>query len=108
MLRDQPFYQPKEGTYMKLLVFLGKSGQSHHAHQLFQERCEPTPELYTALLATDYRNNLIEDTFSTFNQMKTFPCCQPDVFTYSTLIKACVDTSRFDLVESLYGEWMSG
>ncbi|XP_022761296.1 pentatricopeptide repeat-containing protein At3g06430, chloroplastic [Durio zibethinus] len=108
MLRDQPFYQPKEGTYMKLLVLLGKSGQPHHAAQLFhemvEEGCEPTSELYTALLAAYCRNNLIDDAFSTLNQMKTLPCCQPDVFTYSTLIKACVDASRFDLVESLYGE----
>ncbi|KAK6254295.1 hypothetical protein SCA6_015600 [Theobroma cacao] len=108
MLRDQPFYQPKEGTYMKLLVLLGKSGQPHRARQLFhdmvQEGCEPTPELFTALLAAYCRNNLIDDAFATLNQMKTLPCCQPDVFTYSTLIKACVDASRFDLVESLYGE----
>lgn len=108
MLREQPFYQPKEGTYMKLLVLLGKSGQPHHARQLFdemvEEGCEPTPELYTALLAAYCRNNLIDDAFSTLNQMKTLPRCQPDVFTYSTLIKACVDASRFDLVESLYEE----
>ncbi|XP_021290810.1 pentatricopeptide repeat-containing protein At3g06430, chloroplastic [Herrania umbratica] len=108
MLRDQPFYQPKEGTYMKLLVLLGKSGQPHRARQLFhemvQEGCEPTPELYTALLGAYCRNNLIDDAFATLNQMKTLPCCQPDVFTYSTIIKACVDASRFDLVESLYGD----
>ncbi|XWS08430.1 hypothetical protein CRYUN_Cryun40dG0001900 [Craigia yunnanensis] len=108
MLRDQPFYQPKEGTYMKLLVLLGKSGQPHRASQLFQEMvqegCELTTELYTALLAAYCRNNLIDDAFSVLNQMKTLPRCQPDVFTYSTLIKACVDASRFDLVESLYGE----
>jgi hypothetical protein len=35
MLKEQPFYQPKEGTYMKLLVLLGKSGQPHRASQLF-------------------------------------------------------------------------
>ncbi|XVE65467.1 hypothetical protein DITRI_Ditri08aG0002100 [Diplodiscus trichospermus] len=108
MLKEQPFYQPKEGTYMKLLVLLGKAGQPHRAHQLFQEMieegCEPTSELYTALLAAYCRNNLIDDAFSTLNQMKTLPRCQPDVFSYSTLIKACVDASRFDLVESLYEE----
>ena len=43
--RDQPFYQPKEGTYMKLLVLRGKSGQPHRAHQHFQERCEQVEEL---------------------------------------------------------------
>ncbi|KAE8717808.1 Pentatricopeptide repeat-containing protein [Hibiscus syriacus] len=108
MLREQPFYQPKEGTYMKLLVLLGKSGQPYRARQLFdemiEEGCEPTPELYTALLAAYCRNDLVDEAFSTLDRMKTLPTCQPDVFTYSTLIKACVDASRFDLVESLYGE----
>lgn len=108
MLREQPFYQPKEGTYMKLLVLLGKSGQPHRAHQLFdtmvEEGCEPTSELYTALLASYCRSNLIDEAFSILNKMKTLPRCQPDVFTYSTLLKVCVDVSRFELVESLYKE----
>lgn len=108
MLREQPFYQPKEGTYVKLLVLLGKSGQPHRARQLFdemiEEGLEPTLELYTSLLAAFCRNNLLDDAFSILIQMKALPHCQPDVFTYSTLIKACVDASRFDLVESLYAE----
>ncbi|GKU96114.1 hypothetical protein SLEP1_g9383 [Rubroshorea leprosula] len=108
MLREQPFYQPKEGTYMKLLVLLGKSGQPRRAHQLFdemvEEGCEPTPELYTALLAAYCRSDLIDEAFSILDKMKMLPLCQPDVFTYSTLLKACVDASRFDLVESLYEE----
>ncbi|KAG7021088.1 Pentatricopeptide repeat-containing protein, chloroplastic, partial [Cucurbita argyrosperma subsp. argyrosperma] len=108
MLREQPFYEPKEGTYMKLIVLLGKSGQPHRARQIFdimvEERCEATSELYTALIAAYCRNNLIDDAFSTLNLMKTLPGCQPDVYTYSTLIKACVDDSRFELVESVYEE----
>ncbi|XP_010546934.1 PREDICTED: pentatricopeptide repeat-containing protein At3g06430, chloroplastic [Tarenaya hassleriana] len=108
MLREQPFYQPKEGTYMKLLVLLGKSGQPVRARKLFdemlEEGLEPTAELYTAFLAAYCRNNLIEEAFSILNEMKTLPRCQPDVFTYSTLLKACVDASRFDLVDSLYVE----
>ncbi|XP_028067997.1 pentatricopeptide repeat-containing protein At3g06430, chloroplastic [Camellia sinensis] len=106
MLKEQPFYQPKEGTYMKLLVLLGKSGQPKHAHQLFdtmlEEGLEPTSELYTALLAAYCRSNLINKAFSILDQMKTLPLCQPDVYTYSILLKACVDASRFELVESLY------
>lgn len=93
---------------MKLLVLLGKSGQPHRARQLFdtmvEEGCDPTPELYTALIAAYCRSNIIEEAFSIFNLMKTLPSCQPDVFTYSTLIKACVDASQFELVESLYEE----
>ncbi|XP_028783234.1 pentatricopeptide repeat-containing protein At3g06430, chloroplastic-like [Neltuma alba] len=108
MLREQPFYQPKEGTYMKLIVLLGRCGQPQRAHQLFntmvEEGCQPTSELYTALLAAYCRNNLIDEAFLTLNEMKKLPLCQPDVFTYSTLIKACVDVLKFDLVESLYEE----
>ncbi|KAK4796914.1 hypothetical protein SAY86_029240 [Trapa natans] len=108
MLREQPFYYPKEGTYIKLLVLLGRSGQPVRARQIFdqmlEEGCGPTPELYTALLAAYCRNNLIEEAFSVLNQMKVLPNSQPDVFTYSTLIKVCIDSARFDLVESLYEE----
>lgn len=106
MLKEQPFYQPKAGTYMKLIVLLGRSGQPQHARNLFnmmiEEGLEPTAELYTALLAAYCRSNIIDEAFKILDQMKTLPLCQPDVYTYSILIKACVDASRFDLVESLY------
>ncbi|KAB5538434.1 hypothetical protein DKX38_015967 [Salix brachista] len=108
MLKEQPFYQPKEATYMKLLVLLGRCGQPQRAHQLFdemvEEGIEPTPELYTALLAAYCRNNLIDEGFLIINQMKSLPRCQPDVYTYSILLKACVDASRFELIETLYQE----
>ncbi|GAA0163447.1 hypothetical protein LIER_19310 [Lithospermum erythrorhizon] len=106
MLREQPFYQPKEGTYMKLLVLLGKSGQPERARQLFdkmiEEGLETTKELYTALVAAYCRNNAISEAFSVLEQMKGMPLCQPDVYTYSILIKACIDDCQYDLVESLY------
>ncbi|KAJ3681310.1 hypothetical protein LUZ60_015799 [Juncus effusus] len=108
MLKEQPFYEPKEGTYMKLLVLLSRSGQPMRARQLFDEMLEEglqaTPELYTALLASFCRNNKIEEAFQILNEMKTLPLCQPDVYTYSTLIKACVDSEKFDLVNTLYEE----
>ncbi|XP_010914763.1 pentatricopeptide repeat-containing protein At3g06430, chloroplastic [Elaeis guineensis] len=106
MLKEQPFYHPKEGTYMKLLVLLGKSGQAYRAQELFdsmvEEGLEPTSELYTALLAAYGRGDLLDEAFSVLNKMKTLPLCQPDAYTYSTLIKACVEASRFELVDSLY------
>lgn len=93
---------------MKFLVLLGKSGQAGRAHQLFdtmvEEGIDPTPELYTALLASYCRSNFIDGAFSVLNKMKTIPHCQPDVYTYSTLIKACVQESRFELVDSLFHE----
>ncbi|XXG74090.1 hypothetical protein AAC387_Pa07g2899 [Persea americana] len=108
MLKEQPFYQPKEGTYMKLLVLLGKCGQPKRAHELFdemvEEGIEPTAALYTALLAGYCRNNLLDEAFAVLDKMKTLPLCQPDVFTYSTLLKACVEMSRFELVDTLFQE----
>ncbi|KAL0927348.1 hypothetical protein M5K25_001512 [Dendrobium thyrsiflorum] len=106
MLRAQTFYRPKEGTFMKLLVLLGKSGQAVRAGELFEimveEGIEPTSALYTALLAAYYRCNILDIAFSILTKMKTLPLCQPDVFTYSTLLKACVEASRFELIDTLY------
>lgn len=93
---------------MKLLVLLGRCGQPGQACQLFdemlEEGLEPTAELYTALVAACCRSNLIDKAFAILEQMKSLPLCQPDVYTYSILIKACVDACRFELVESLYDQ----
>ncbi|KAI7755421.1 hypothetical protein M8C21_027728, partial [Ambrosia artemisiifolia] len=106
MLKEQPFYQPKEGSYMKLIVLVGRCGQPQHARNLFnsmiEDGLEPTAQTYTALLAAYCRSNLIDEAFKLLEEMKKLPLCQPDVYTFSILIKACVDASRFDLVESLY------
>ena len=106
MLKEQPFYHPKEGTYMKLIVLLGRSGQPARAHQLFdemlQQGCQPTPELYTALVGAYCRSGLLDEALQLLNDMKGSPLCQPDVYTYSTIIKACVDATRFDLIDVMY------
>ncbi|RCV09218.1 hypothetical protein SETIT_2G009700v2 [Setaria italica] len=106
MLKEQPFYHPKEGTYMKLIVLLGRSGQAAQAHQLFnemlQQGCQPTPELYTALIGAYCRSGLMDDALQLLTDMKSSPLCQPDVYTYSTIIKACVDATRFDLIDAMY------
>ncbi|CAA6662168.1 unnamed protein product [Spirodela intermedia] len=108
MLRVQPFYSPKEGTYMKLLVLLGRSGQPAAAQKLFdtmvEEGLDPTAELYTALLSAYSRSNLLDEAFSVLTTMKALPLCQPDVYTYSNLLKACADGGRFDLVDALASE----
>ncbi|XP_015060612.1 pentatricopeptide repeat-containing protein At3g06430, chloroplastic-like [Solanum pennellii] len=106
MLKEQPFYQSKESTYMKLLVLLGRCGQPGKAQQLFdtmiEEGLDPTPEFYTALVGAYCRSNIIDKAFTILQRMIELPYCQPNVYTYSILIKACVDASRFDLVDSLY------
>ncbi|VAH92509.1 unnamed protein product [Triticum turgidum subsp. durum] len=108
MLKEQTFYYPKEGTYMKLLLLLGRSGQPSLAQDLFtemqQQGCQPTPELYTALIGAYCRNGLLDEALKLLEDMKAAPLCQPDVYTYSILLKAFVDASRFDLVDAMYKE----
>lgn len=69
---------------------------------MLEEGIKPTLELYTALLAVYCRSNLLDKAFLVLDNMKSLPCCQPDVFTYSTLLKACIEALQFELVESLY------
>ncbi|KAH1232502.1 hypothetical protein GLYMA_09G082100v4 [Glycine max] len=105
MLREQPYYQPREDTYMKLIVLLGKSSQPLRAHELFnsihEDGCGST-ELYTALIAAFCQNNLVDEALSILDEMMNLPSCQPDIFTYSTLIKALVDSLKFEMVELLF------
>lgn len=91
---------------MRLLVLLGRCGQPGQAQQFFysmiEEGLEPTSELYTALIGAFSRSSILDKAFAVLQTMIELPRCQLDVYTYSILIKACVDASRFDLVESLY------
>ncbi|XP_047307950.1 pentatricopeptide repeat-containing protein At3g06430, chloroplastic-like [Impatiens glandulifera] len=108
MLKEQPFYHPKDITYMKLIVMLGRCGQPKLAHQLFDEMIEqgldPTCRRYTAILAAYCKSHLLDEAFSVLELMKAHPICQPDVYTYNVLIKACVETDRFEDVKSLYNQ----
>lgn len=105
MLRGQPYYQPRQDTYMKLIVLLGKSGQPHRANELFnsihEDGCQST-ELYTALIIAYCRNNLVDEALSILDEMMNIPDCQPDILTYSTLMKALVDALKFEMVELVY------
>ncbi|CAN6440271.1 unnamed protein product [Victoria cruziana] len=74
LLREQLWYKPNAGIYIKLIVMLGKS--------------------YS-------RSGLFDQAFCILDKMKTMPDCQPDVFTYSILIKSCLQFSMFDKVQML-------
>ncbi|KAK0582524.1 hypothetical protein LWI29_026582 [Acer saccharum] len=55
LLRDQMWYRPNVGVYIKLIVMLGKCKQPKKAHELFQamidEDCEVNHQAYTALVS---------------------------------------------------------
>ncbi|KAK6163688.1 hypothetical protein DH2020_000552 [Rehmannia glutinosa] len=99
LLREQLWYRPNSGIYIKLIVMLGKCKQPEKAHILFQamigEGCVVDREAYTALMSAYSRSGLLDKAFLILEQMKKIPNCQPDVFTYSILIKSCLQVYDF-------------
>ncbi|PIN26196.1 hypothetical protein CDL12_01048 [Handroanthus impetiginosus] len=108
LLREQLWYRPNSGIYIKLIVMLGKCKQPEKAHTLFQamidEGCVADREAYTALMSAYSRSGHFDKAFSILEQMKQISDCQPDVFTYSILIKSCVQVFDFDKVQWLLSD----
>ncbi|KAI4354358.1 hypothetical protein L6164_003228 [Bauhinia variegata] len=108
LLREQIWYRPYSGVYIKLIVMLGKCKQPEKADELFQamidEGCDPNRESYTALLSAYGRSGLLEKAFSLLAEMKRTPNCHPDVQTYSILIKSCLQVFAFDKVHYLQSD----
>ncbi|THU63668.1 hypothetical protein C4D60_Mb01t18240 [Musa balbisiana] len=111
LLREQLWYRPNSGIYIKLIVMLGKCKQPERAQALFQamvdEGCIINHESYTALVSAYSRSGLLDQAFSLLNKMKTIDGCQPDVHTYSILIKSCVQVFAFDKVQILLSDMES-
>lgn len=105
LLREQMWYRPNSGIYIKLMVMLGKCKQPEKAHELFVamqgEGCVINHESYTALLSAYSRSGLFHDAFSLLEKMKNTAGCHPDVHTYSILIKSCLHVYAFDKVWDL-------
>lgn len=108
LLREQLWYKPNSGVYIKLIVMLGKCKQPEKALALFQamvdEGCVLDCESYTALLSAYSRSGLLDRAFSLLEEMKSTPGCQPDVQTYSILIKSCLQVFAFDKVHSILSD----
>lgn len=108
LLREQQWYQPKIEIYLKLLVMLGRCRQHEKAYILFQmmleEGCAITVEVYTALLAAYGRSGVLDNAFAILDEMKAIPHCQPNIFTYTILIKSCVELGHFEYVDRLLAE----
>lgn len=105
LLREQLWYTPNTGIYIKLIVMLGKCKQSEKAHALFrsmaEEGCIINHESYTALVSAYGRSGLFNEAFTLLEDMKNTDSCHPDVQTYSILIKSCLHYSKFDKVQFL-------
>ncbi|XP_006280306.2 pentatricopeptide repeat-containing protein At5g48730, chloroplastic [Capsella rubella] len=108
LLREQLWYKPNVGIYVKLIVMLGKCKQPEKAHELFQaminEGCVVNHEVYTALLSAYSRSGRFDDAFTLLERMKSSHNCQPDVHTYSILIKSFLQVFAFDKVQDLLSD----
>ncbi|KAL0333079.1 UNVERIFIED_CONTAM: Pentatricopeptide repeat-containing protein, chloroplastic [Sesamum calycinum] len=87
---------------------LGKCKQPEKAHTLFQamidDGCVVDREAYTALMSAYSRSGLFDKAFYILEKMKTISDCQPDVYTYSILIKSCLQVNDFGKVQSLLSD----
>ncbi|XP_068665719.1 pentatricopeptide repeat-containing protein At5g48730, chloroplastic-like [Aristolochia californica] len=108
LLHEQIWYRPNSGIYIKLIVMLGKCKQPEKALELFQamadEGCIINHESYTALLSAYSRSGLFDKAFLLLDAMKKTPGCYPDVYTYSVLIKSCLQFFKFDQVQALLAD----
>ncbi|TKY57483.1 Pentatricopeptide repeat-containing protein [Spatholobus suberectus] len=108
LLRKQYWYEPRCQTYAKLLMMLGKSRQPEEASLLFEtmlsEGLKPTVDVYTALVSAYGQSGLLDQAFSTVEDMKSVVDCEPDIYTYSVLISCCAKFHRFDLIEHVLAE----
>lgn len=87
---------------------LGKCKQPEKARSLFlamiDEGCSVNHEAYTALLSAYSRSGLFNKAFSILEQMKNSHDCRPDVFTYTILMKSCLQVYDFDRVRDLLSD----
>lgn len=111
LLREQLWYRPNVGIYIKLIVMLGKCKQPERAHSLFQamvdEGCIINHESYTALVSAYSRSGLFDQAFSLLDKMKHADGCHPDVQTYSILIKSCLQFFEFEKAQILLSDMKS-
>ncbi|KAK1268912.1 Pentatricopeptide repeat-containing protein [Acorus gramineus] len=111
LLREQIWYTPNSGIYIKLMVMLGKCKQPQKAQWLFKSMIDDglivNRESYTALISAYSRSGLFDQAFSLLNQMKNTVGCDPDVYTYSILIKSCMHVHEFDKAEALLSDMAS-
>lgn len=74
---------------------------------MIDEGCIVNHESYTALASAYSRSGLLDEAFSLLNEMKNTNGCQPDIYTYSILIKSCLQVFAFDRVQELLSDMKS-
>ncbi|KAF7824580.1 pentatricopeptide repeat-containing protein [Senna tora] len=108
LLRKQLWYEPRCQTYTKLLMMLGKCRKPEEASLLFEvmlsEGLKPTVDVYTALVSAYGQSGLLHKAFATVEDMKSVTDCNPDIYTYSILLRCCTKFHQFDLIEHILAE----
>ncbi|KAK7841833.1 pentatricopeptide repeat-containing protein [Quercus suber] len=108
LLREQLWYRPNPGVYIKLIVMLGKCKQPQKADELFQamidEGCLVNHEAYTALLSA-YEYFAFDKVQALLSDMTT-QGIRPNTVTYNTLIDAYGKARKFSEMESTLVEML--
>jgi pentatricopeptide repeat protein len=74
LLKEQEWYEPDVGTHIKIIGVLGRCKQAAAAFAVFEsmreeEKCRPTVEAYTALLAACTRSGLVDKAMAVGQQL---------------------------------------
>ncbi|MED6109158.1 hypothetical protein PIB30_031046 [Stylosanthes scabra] len=116
LLRKQHWYEPRCQTYTKILMMLGKCRQPEVAGQIFEIMLSeglrptidvytalvglrPTIDVYTALVGAYGLSGSLHQAFRIVEDMKLVVDCEPDIYTYSILIRSCAKLQCFDLID---------
>ncbi|MED6113980.1 hypothetical protein PIB30_075867 [Stylosanthes scabra] len=89
-------------------MMLGKCRKLEVAGQIFEimlsEGLRPTIDVYTALVGAYGLSGSLHQAFRTVEDMKSVVDCEPDIYTYSILIRSCAKLKRFDLIDHVISE----
>ncbi|CAN4126991.1 unnamed protein product [Withania somnifera] len=103
-------FQPSWGTYASLIRAYGRSRYSEDALKIYNEMKEKGLELsvvlYNTLLAMCADVGLTEEAVRIFEEMKGSGTCQPDSWTYSSLITIYSCSGKVSEAESTLNEMM--
>ncbi|CAN4114625.1 unnamed protein product [Withania somnifera] len=103
-------FQPSWGTYASLIRAYGRARYSEDALKIYKETKEKGLELsvvlYNTLLAMCADVGLTDEAVSIFEEMKGSGTCQPDSWTYSSLITIYSCSGKVSEAESTLNEMM--
>ncbi|KAL9252176.1 Pentatricopeptide repeat-containing protein [Drosera capensis] len=123
LLREQLWYRPFAGVYIKLVVMLGKCKQPEKAHELFQlmidEGCDvllsdmdsqgikPNTVTYNTLIDAYGKAEMYAEMESLLAKMLMQHHCQPDAWTMNSTMRAFGSSGQIELMEKCYEKFQA-